>query len=52
MIQQLLIKYLIQNGRLGIPDIGIFQVKRIPAQVVYAIILLLLGVAAIAYYYL
>lgn len=36
MIQQLLIKYLIQNGRLGIPDIGIFQVKRIPAQVVAA----------------
>lgn len=34
MIQQLLIKYLIQNGRLGIPDIGMFQVKRIPAQVV------------------
>ncbi|MBL0883718.1 MAG: hypothetical protein IBJ16_10305 [Chitinophagaceae bacterium] len=33
MIQQLLIKYLLQNGRLGIPDIGIFQVKRIPAQV-------------------
>ncbi len=36
MIQQLLIKYLIQNGRLGIPDIGIFQIKRIPAQVVAA----------------
>ncbi len=36
MIQQLLIKYLLQNGRLGIPDIGVFQVKRIPAQVVAA----------------
>lgn len=34
MIQQLLIKYLIQNGRLGIPEIGMFQVKRIPAQVI------------------
>lgn len=33
MIQQLLIKYLVQNGRLGIPEIGMFQVKRIPAQV-------------------
>lgn len=34
MIQQLLIKYLLQNGRLGIPDIGMFRVKRMPAQVV------------------
>lgn len=34
MIEQLLIKYLIQNGRLGIPEIGMFQVKRIPAQVI------------------
>lgn len=34
MIQQLLIKYLIQNGRLGIPEIGLFQVKRVPAQII------------------
>jgi len=34
MIQQLLIKYLIQNGRLGIPEIGMLHVKRIPAQVI------------------
>lgn len=34
MTQQLLIKYLIQNGRLGIPEIGLFQVKRVPAQII------------------
>ncbi len=34
MIQQLLIKYLIQNGRLGIPEIGMFHVKRMPAQII------------------
>lgn len=34
MIQQLLIKYLIQNGRLGIPEIGMFHVKRLPAQII------------------
>lgn len=33
MIQQLMIKYLIQNGRLGLPDIGSFQLKHIPAQI-------------------
>lgn len=33
MIQQLLIKYLIQNGRLGIPDIGLFQLKQIQSRV-------------------
>lgn len=33
MIQQLLYKYLVLNGRLGLPDIGSFTIYRRPASV-------------------
>lgn len=33
MLQQLLHKYLVLNGQLGIPDIGNFKLRKIPAYV-------------------
>lgn len=33
MLQQLLHKYLVLNGQLGIPDIGNFKLRRVPAYI-------------------